>query len=453
MDTITIIGGGFSGIAVLLQLLQQHDGRELSVNIIEKRTGEGIGIAYSTCSENHLLNVPAGKMGAFPSDIEHFIKWLQAAGYSYSATDFVPRMIYAKYLRSILDEAMRKRSSSFNVNHINDEAVSLEQISSGYAIKLKGGNTISSGKVVLALGNFPPSHPYVKDMAYIESDRYLYNPWSTGILENLSENDKILIIGTGLTMIDMIADLHKSDFKGEIVAISRHGYVPFVHKFTHPYSSFYDELKECSSIQDVYNIIQKHRKLARLQNVSWRGVVDSLRPHTQQLWQNLSLNERKKFLRHLNSLWSVLRHRIPPSSQEAMMEMKRKEQLKIYPAKLMKLIASQNNIHVVFRIRKTRQVLAADFNYVFNCTGPHSNYARIKEPLVQDLRAKGIIQPDPLNLGLNATTDCRIIDKDGNISETLFTLGPAMKGILGESTAVPEIRLQAEMVARMLLGK
>jgi uncharacterized NAD(P)/FAD-binding protein YdhS len=452
MQTITIIGGGFSGTAVLLQLLKNHDGRELNVNLIEKRKSSGIGIAYSTTSDQHLLNVPAGRMGAYADDAEHFIKWLQANGHSYSAKDFVPRKIYCAYLNSIQEEAISNKKSTFTLNRINDEAIGLTTTVDGYGITLKSGNMLSSQKVVLALGNFPPSNPYLRDMSYTQCERYHYNPWANGQLSRLNDNDKILIIGSGLTMVDMIADLHHKAFKGEVVAISRHGYVPFVHKGFDKYSIDEEALKNAKTIQEVFNTVRSHHRLAKKQNINWRGVIDSLRPHTQTIWKNLSLPERKKFLRHLNSLWNVVRHRIPPSSADAIDKMKAGGQLKIYPAKLIRLIPSANNIHVMFRIRKTKQIIASDFSYVFNCTGPHSNFKRISDPLVQQLLTEGIIQTDPLNLGLNASPEGRIIHNDGTVSQKLFTLGPSLKGILGESTAVPEIRVQAEGIAKMLLA-
>lgn len=452
MQTITIIGGGFSGMAVLLQLLKNHDGRKMTINLVEKRKGNGIGIAYSTRSDQHLLNVPAGRMGAYPEDAEHFLKWLHANGHSCAAFDFVPRKLYGSYINSILDDALSKRRSSLTLNRINDEVTSLCRASSGYEIGTKSGKSFSSEKIILALGNFPSSHPYVKDMSYTQSERYHHNPWAASLLTQLKENDKILIIGSGLTMVDMIADLHHYEFKGEIVAISRHGYVPFVHKGFEPYTLPWEELKGVGTIQDVFNTMRKHHCMAKQQNIDWRAVIDSLRPHTQKLWQNLSLGERKKFLRHLYSLWNVLRHRIPPSSAEAIKQMKASGKLKIYPAKLMRLIPSENNIHVMFRIRKTKRVIASDFSYLFNCTGPHSNFKRIKDPLVQQLLGEGLIQTDPLNLGLDATPEGRIIHSDGTVSDDLFTLGPSLKGVLGESIAVPEIRAQAEGIAKMLLS-
>src|SRR6185369_16330321 len=105
MKSITIIGGGASGTLLAINLLRAEHFETFTVNLIERREKVGVGVAFSTDKDTHLLNVPAGKMGAFPDEIDHFHRWLKGNGYEYSADDFVPRKIFGQYLRGLLQAA------------------------------------------------------------------------------------------------------------------------------------------------------------------------------------------------------------------------------------------------------------------------------------------------------------------------------------------------------------
>ncbi|VXD12701.1 FAD/NAD(P)-binding protein [Planktothrix paucivesiculata] len=63
---IAIIGGGFSGVMVAIHLLEKST-YPVNIYLIEQRNQLGEGIAYSTPSDHHLLNVSAGKMSSFVS--------------------------------------------------------------------------------------------------------------------------------------------------------------------------------------------------------------------------------------------------------------------------------------------------------------------------------------------------------------------------------------------------
>ena len=117
MKTIAIIGGGWSGMLTAIQLLEKS--KNIYVKVINSGATTGLGIAYSTTDESHLLNVPAGKMSAFPDQPNHFADWLIANGHSTEQIEkqFFPRLIYGKYILNLLDslkdnaqlEIIRKR--------------------------------------------------------------------------------------------------------------------------------------------------------------------------------------------------------------------------------------------------------------------------------------------------------------------------------------------------------
>src|ERR1700743_17322 len=97
---IAIIGGGVSGSLTAFQLLRQQTPAQ--VILIDQRPDFGLGLAYSTPSLRHLLNVPAGKISALPDQPGHFLNWLRK-NHDPAATEktFAPRAVCGQYIQSL----------------------------------------------------------------------------------------------------------------------------------------------------------------------------------------------------------------------------------------------------------------------------------------------------------------------------------------------------------------
>jgi uncharacterized NAD(P)/FAD-binding protein YdhS len=100
--------------------------------------------------------------------------------------------------------------------------------------------------------------------------------------------------------------------------------------------------------------------------------------------------------------------------------------------------------------RRDGQVVRVVVDAIVNCTGPCSDLARVHDPLVGDLRTRGVIVPDSLGIGIETNDDGAVIGRDGHASRSVFTLGGTRRPALWESTAVPELRGQADDLARQL---
>lgn len=445
MTTFTIIGGGATGTLLAVNLIKNAGNQPITVNLIEKISRLARGVAYSTTNEAHLLNVPANKMGAFPDDVEGFYKWLTANNYNYFSNDFVPRKIYGEYLEEVYSETIGNAGENVVVNSYNDEAVDISIENDQAQIVLKSGETIASDKVILAFGNFLPPHPRTENQEYISAGKYFQNPWDEKISEKLDSNDEVLIVGTSLTMVDTVLTLFNKRHQGKITAISTHGWLPAVHELGFVYPSFADELKDKISVSTLFKIIRRHAKSAETQNSNWRGVIDSLRPATQSLWIHLPDEEKRRFMRHSRRIWDVARHRIPVECREILRQMEDSGQLSILKGRVKKIeIAAENKFKAFYQDKGAMKNIEADA--VINCTGSESNFNKLDVPLVKNLLAKNYIRTDSLALGIQAAPN-------GKISENLYTIGTALKGILWESTAMPEIRTQANQLAVQLLEK
>jgi len=225
------VGGGFSGTMVAAHLLREA-AAPLEISLIERRPVLGEGLAYSTTLGSHVLNVPAHKMGAFPEAIDDFQRWLRALEPEFgefAPHGFVPRIWYGTYLRSILAEAEQAAPEGVRVRRIVDTAESVEVDRSGVTIGLASGDHVRADQVVLAFGNLPAGDPPLETGALRDQPAYLADPWDTEAVRAIPADADVLLIGTGLTMVDWAFSLGRQGHRGTIHAVSRRGLVPRAH--------------------------------------------------------------------------------------------------------------------------------------------------------------------------------------------------------------------------------
>ncbi len=450
MKRITIIGGGASGTLLAVNLLNTAGDKPVEINLIERRSRVGRGVAFGTDQTSHLLNVPAAKMGAFPDDIEHFHKWLTANGHGYDSHAFVPRKLFSEYLRDLLREASENKPQTAQLNFIDDEAVSIRIANDEATIGLRSKHTVMSDQVILAFGNFAPPHPSVPDLSFTSAEKYFQDPWSKRLYETIKPTDSIFVIGTGLSMIDVAMHYHQHGHQGQFTAISTRGLLPALHELGHTYPAFSDELFPAKRITDVFKVVRKHFANAEATGLNWRAVIDSLRPATQRIWLELPLAEKRYFMQHLSRYWNVARHRVPPEAGEMLEAMAESGKLGVLRGRLKSIVFEDGKFTLKYSTGGAEHTVSA--NALVNCIGSQSDFNKVDSDLLRDLLGSGLLQTDPLPFGINATPEGSLIGADGLESDKLFTLGTALKGILWESTAIPEIRTQAKQLALKLLA-
>ena len=438
MKRITIIGGGATGTLLAVNLIRNAGDQPLVINIVEKNERFGLGVAYSTTQDYHLLNVPAGKMGAFPDDVEHFHKWLGSNGHDYEPSAFVPRRLYGEYLKKLFWEAYEGRPANVTVNLFSEEAIDVLFNGSEAEVWLNSGTSLRSDKVVLAFGNFHPPVPRMEDQQFLASPKYFADPWNNRS-EAIKDTDDIFLIGTGLTMVDAALGFYHTYHKGKIFAASTHGLLPAVHRLGYSYPSFEEEFDTQERVTGMLKTVRAHIRKAESDSSDWRAVIDSLRPFTQKTWLKLPVTEKLRFMRHLKHFWNTSRHRIAPDCAEVLYRMQWTDQLHIKKGRVKSVRVKKNG---KFEIAFGKEKVTVDA--VINCTGSESDFSKLEVPLVKSLLAKGAIKTDPLALGLDA-------DPTGKISENLYTIGTALKGVMWESTAMPELRAQAKALALQFL--
>lgn len=450
---MAIIGGGFSGCLVAVHVLRMAR-QPLRIVMIERDDVPGRGVAYRDQPECHLLNVRAEAMSAFPDQPDHFLDWMNSQYspcYPVGTHDFVPRRIYGVYIQWLLASAQVDARRGVILDTRSDEAVGIKPLRGRWSIRLRGGASISADQVVLATGNPGPANPPLADASFYRSTRYLANAWSLTGIYDIRRDEDLLLIGSGLTTLDWLAALHNKKHQGRITVVSRRGLPPLSHAPTPAYALSFDPLALPPKVSVLFRRLREEVQRAEARGSNWRAVIDGLRPHTQALWQSWSLEEKRRFLRHLRPYWEIHRHRAPARLMDTMKELGASGRLQSVAGRLLDLRETPTGVGVRIRRRIEKDVLEFEVQRVVNCTGPESNYRRLTHPLVAGLMQQGLIQPDPLGLGLMTDARGALLDQEGIASHSLYTLGPPRKGELWETTAVPEIRVQAQALARQLL--
>jgi len=433
---VAIIGGGFSGALQAINLLRHQGPR---ATLIERRDAAARGVAYSAAHPDHLLNVRANNMSALPQEPDHFERWL-AHRHPALAGGFAPRLVYGDYLAELLDDA--RRAAPERLDLVQGEAVDVTRDGEGWRIVLGDGCMVAADAIILAPGNLPPHIPGGIDPGALPMGSFAAEPWSGDIADGLIDTDQVLVIGTGLTMIDIALLLDARGFSGRIIAVSRRGLSPRAHAPVKP--SALDERPLPEAIA-----LLRHAR-ARSNDVGWRAAVDELRPYTEGLWAAADIDQRRRFLRHLRAWWDVHRHRIAPQVAAKIDAMRAEGRLEIVAGKLIGADPEEKGSRVRYRPRGQDDLVELSVRRIFNATGPQGDLLRTEEPLLRKLLARGLIRPDPLRIGIDVTRQSEVIGADGGLFPNLLALGPMTRGTFWEIVAVPDIRRQTWAVARRL---
>ncbi|MFO0958682.1 MAG: FAD/NAD(P)-binding protein [Isosphaeraceae bacterium] len=443
---IAIIGGGFSGAMVAVHLATRGGPRRPRLALFEKSERFARGLAYGTKCDRHLLNVAAGMMSALPDQPSHFLDWLRDRDPEAHAGTFAPRRVYGDYLEDLLMKV--GRDSGTRIDLIRDEVLDMAPVTPEGPLRLttRSGRHLVADRTVLALGNPLPTDP--GGTAPGKLPGYRANPWAADVLDGLSPEESILLIGSGLTAVDLVVEACERGHLGTIHTVSRHGLLPCGHRPVAPRPHFHLAAQR-STARGLLRSVRQEAAVCREEGGDWRSVIDALRPDLPNLWKSMDVPERARFLRHVAPRWDVHRHRVAPEIEDLLENRRRQGQLQMTAGRVLDLIPSHGRIGVRIRPRGEDRTVQVEADRVINCTGPSKDFRRGGPPLLASLIARGIARPGPLALGLDVLDSGAV---DGPASDRLFAIGPIRKESLWETTAVRELRTQAQDLARLLLA-
>lgn len=447
METhITVIGAGFCGSALVRALAQGADA-QVRITLVGVAETFGSGIAYGAARPEHLLNVRAKDLGIDAQAPAAFADTLHLG--ESGRLEFLPRLAYGDYLRSELDTAVSAAQAS--IVRLSQEAVAVERARRGFRVFLANGDAFQTDQVVLAVGALQPQALAGIGPRLSVHPRYIGWPWQGDALSRLSPDDDVLIVGTGLTMVDVALSLHARGHRGRLLAISRRGLAPQAH-LRQPGAALElpPRLQRAIKDADLRALLRGVRQLSVVVD-DWRRVVDALRPHLQPLWQRLELSQRARFLRHLRPYWEVARHRVAPGAADQLAQLQDSGQLQVAAARLLRARWVPDGVEAVIRPRGGADAQTRRFDAVVRATGLDTDIDRTSDPLIAGMREAGLLRADPLGLGVDTDAQLRVRDGAGQVVPGLYCVGPLLRGRYWEITAVPELRVATRALAERLL--
>lgn len=453
---IAIIGGGVSGAALLLALLRQA--QALEVVVYEPEAEIGPGLAYGAAAPWHLLNVVATRASLYADDPDHWWRWARthgpALGWPETAEagpeDYLPRRLFGHYVAQELDAA-RRQPGPVRVLHHRTPAADIDAGGSGGVIVADAeGRAAQFDTAVLATG--APSSPHF-DLPGLSEIRRQWNwiddPWDLPLLAKIPRDEPVLIVGSALTMADTVLSLGRQDHRGPIHVLSRHGVVPVAR---HEQPTLPTGISADDAVLPVSQLLHRLRRAVQIHGQEkWQGVFEGLRDCTNDLWTSLPPEAQRRFMRHLKALWDAHRFRMPPTTAATLDQMRCAGQIRFHKGSLQRLVPrSGGGIGIEYRPRGHASSHVLSVAAIVDCTGPRRPETDWAGHLLDRMLARGLLTKAACGVGLQATPQGAVLADSGSVVPGLHLIGPVLRGTLLESTAISEIRIQADALAVQL---
>lgn len=434
---VLIVGGGASGVLAAAHILRADP---LSrVTLVEPRDRLGLGLAYSTPDQNHLLNVRAANMSALADDPRHFLGWLASQGQDSAPDRFVSRRVYGAYLADLLSAWRMGRPARFRRAH--GICTGLAEGPLGVVATFDDGTVQLADYAILATGHSLPRP--AEDLA-------MQPAWDP--IPALPQGASVLILGTGLTMVDQVLSLLDAGFDGRILAISRRGLLPRAHRPTIPLPLGPQDIPFGAPMSALCRWLRGLARRAERAGGTWRDAMDAVRPFVRRIWRSLPPVERARFLRHGQRWWDIHRHRMPPQSEARLLAAMADGQLVLLKGDVQRVDRSDDGICAHYRPFRDTRVASLTATLAIDARGLRGRPT--DSPLLSRLIDQGTARMDPLGIGLDIAHDGSVVRADGTPSPRMSAIGPVSRAAFWEITAIPDIREQAASLAgRIGLGR
>jgi uncharacterized NAD(P)/FAD-binding protein YdhS len=439
--TVAVVGGGCAGTLVAVNLLRSAAGA-LRVVVVERSSRIGPGVAYATEDQDHLLNVPAERMSAFRDQPAHFATWAARRLSGIESASYLPRRLYGEYLEDLLAQCAVDARPGCALELVADEATGLRRVGARMELRLRNRAPLTCDRVVLATG--PLASAPIAELP--DDERIVRDPWAPGALTPPDPGEISLVIGTGLSGIDAALSLERGG--RPVVLLSRGGRVPHAHlpglRAPAPPPNLPQDRMSLAALE---KLVRRHTAEMQGLGYDWRDAIDGMRPIAHQLWAVLPPRQRRRFLRERRREWDARRHRMAPEMGLRLRHLLTSERGQCLNGRALSFRSTSAGVEVEIASAHSADRRRLLCQKVVLCTGPGMEIRDSAGPLVAGLLAQGAASADLLGLGLRATAEGALLDAHGIADERLHVLGALRRGELWETTAVDEIRVQAERIA------
>lgn len=449
---IAIIGSGLSGTLTAINLLQQTE--PVHITLYEQQPHQlNRGAAYTENNVYQPLNVPIGHMSLYSEDSNHFYNWLRedesclnACIYGTELDNYVPRKIFGDYLKDTFNKVVAQSANKHHIDVVQNQVLGIVPFGDGYKVSTSAGVNHFE-QVVLAAGNVPPQQAIFLPPHCRQLELPIIHSWKG--LPKIESTKQVLIVGSGLSMVDTIIELHRQGFNGSIRVLSRHGLIP-LPEIPEPHNHLTLPISE--SAYEQFRAFRALSKEAETHGSGWRTIFHNIRPQIPALWQALPETEKLRFMRHLQPYWEVHRHCVPAFSYQLIQNLIAEGRLQLLKGRITDIgLSTDGKATVTYRPRHTQASVSFGTDIIVNCTGPVTDLTHSGDPLLEQLLQSGTAASGPLKMGLETNDFGELINSQGQVQKGLFAIGSLRKGNLWETTALREIRQQAEALPQMLL--
>jgi uncharacterized NAD(P)/FAD-binding protein YdhS len=440
---VCVVGGGFTGVAGAIACLARIK-TPFRLVVVEPSSALGRGVAFGGHHPLHPLNVRTRDLTVRAGQPGDFLKWAfrqldqgenHAGLHEGLGHTFLPRQLFGEYVRQRFFEAAERRPD-VQVDIVKSKGLTLRPERNRYHLLLESAPAVDADAVLLAT-------------AYglsAEREAGALSPYAAIDREQLARVKSIALIGSGLTMVDVLLAARRDGFSGMATVLSRRGQLPRPHapKGVVPQEVALPRSKHLSRLTVAVRLACE---AAEAHGTPWQAVINGIRPQVQEIWQTLPVHEQARFLRHVRPYWDAHRHRLPMEVHASVQAEFASGRAQLLQARATDVARHRESIRIAFKRRgsSTREFLETDL--AFDCRGHAPD---LRSPLIQGLIAQGLACADAQGLGLAVKPNGQVRDAAGCPRRGLFALGPLGQGSLWEITAVPEIVNQADQAARAL---
>ena len=444
--SVCVIGGGFTGAVAAIACLQQID-EPFRLTIIEPHGSLGRGVAYGGHHPLHLLNVRARDLSVFPDRPGDFLNWtfqhldqgendpslLEGLGHT-----FLPRQLFGEYVRQRLMETVDGRpDAQFDV--LTGTALSCRREGAAFVVRTDNAEALRADVVILATAyGLPAEHGdgALSPFGYVSPNRF-------------AQAQSLILIGSGLTMVDVLRTARREGFAGDATVISRRGQLPREHaaKGVVPKEMAIPATKSLARLTTSVRIACE---AAEAHGTPWQAVINGLRASIPAIWQKLSVEEQARFIRHVRPFWDAHRHRLSSEVYRQLQSEFDEGRLRLMRARVLDVDASETGFTVSVKPRGVASVERLNVDLAFDCRGYKPE---LRSPLIGSLIDENLARRDPHDLGLTVEPNGRALGLLGKPTPGLYALGPLGQGTLWEITAVPEIVRQADLATSQIAGQ
>jgi uncharacterized NAD(P)/FAD-binding protein YdhS len=433
-NKLVIIGDGFAAAVTAIHLLRKGFAAD-SLTIIGAGS-LGKGNAYGCASPFFRLNVREDLPIVFSEDPLHFARWAKAniddpeaktsPGFFYRRADF------GRYISELITAEI----GFDKIQRIQSKVCALNQAHGLWKLDTADGRIIYAEKVIIATGNSPPTWPCpIKTKQGVQvAASLIENPWTGHYLNAIQAQEHIVLLGGGLTALDAIYALAAQGHRGLITIVGPRPLFPPTQApwVRQKLPNWPDKLSPAKLVR----FMRQYLPPVATTTTEWQNAWEELRPNLNAIWQEFTPHQRQSLFKRLGWAWSLYRFRASPQTIKAYEQLKANHQIQFVVGRAKQVECSESAITVQLN---NGQCIQAD--RIINCTGVG------KDVFLNQLITTAIAAPDPLGHAVAVNANLNVLKPDQQAWNTLWMLGPATMGSLGDVIAAIAISKQAEQLA------